>query len=349
MKVQEEIARGGFGRVDLVELPDGSRVARKTFDPFVRGISQDEVEKMRRRFVREVNIQRSLNSPSFTPVLDFDLTGDNPWFCMPMADKSFAEEIAEARQSGSSLEDALADILNALEELHELGFVHRDLKPQNILRIDGRWCLTDFGLVMPPSGTTTKITSYASNWGTAAYCAPEQAVEFRNASAAVDIYAYGCILHDIYGAGPRIPYQKQTTDGQIGLIIEKCTEQNPGRRFRSVRALRGVLLSHLATPPDTSPSQTAQEWKAALESADDWDQAKFEEFAQYVRRATRGDDVFVVFYDLSEDTIHTLRSKDADLWKTVALRYCQWAEETGPWRPPKFPQLWPLENPPSLS
>ncbi|QSV74519.1 MAG: protein kinase family protein [Aphanizomenon flos-aquae KM1D3_PB] len=55
----------------------------------------------------------------------------------------------DARSNGIPPLEALSDILNALEELHFLGYVHRDLKPQNILFHQGRWKLSDFGLVLP--------------------------------------------------------------------------------------------------------------------------------------------------------------------------------------------------------
>lgn len=329
MKVLKHINRGGFGRVDMVELSDGTIAAKKTFDPSIVLDSEEEREKMKQRFVREIKIQSSLKSPSFVPVLEFDLSGNNPWFLMPLADKNFSDEIATIRNTGTAPQDALADILNALEELHDLGFVHRDLKPENVLYLDGRWRLTDFGLVLPPSGATTKLTSYASNWGTAGYCAPEQAVEFRNATSAVDIFAFGCILHDIYGTPPRIPYQQQSADGQIGLIIERCTDQRPDRRFRSVRSLRAALLTLLATSPNISASPSANEWKATLENISDWSKEKFEEFAAFVRKTRDADDLCAIFQDLGEEQFSALRELDPDLWKTVAIEYATWVDGMG--------------------
>ena len=329
MKVREPINRGGFGRVELVELDDGSVAARKTFDPSIVIDSAEELEKTRKRFVREVRIQNSLESSSFMPVLDFDLSGENPWFLMPLAEKNFAQEIESLRDQRTSAQDSLADILNSIEELHELGFVHRDLKPENILYWDGQWRLTDFGLVLPPSASTTKLTSYASNWGTAAYCAPEQAIEFRNATTAVDVFAFGCILHDIYGVPPRVPYQQQTATGQIGLIIERCTDPRPDRRFRSIRSLRGALLTLLTTAPNVTASPSANEWSEALGDIGSWDKEKFEGFAAFVRRSADGADLYEIFHDLDEEKFSQLHGLDADLWKTVAIEYADWVEGMG--------------------
>lgn len=88
---QTVLARGGFGSVEKVELPDGTVVAKKVFDPLgsVRMKSSDD--NLLQRFRQEVNIQRGLPPGIGIPVLDADLSGDQPWFTMPLADYTFGE------------------------------------------------------------------------------------------------------------------------------------------------------------------------------------------------------------------------------------------------------------------
>jgi serine/threonine protein kinase len=212
MQILGNISRGGFGRVEKIKTRDGDIVARKVFDPLPDIVAAADISKLKKRFRREVRVQSSLSGDYFIPVLDSDLESENPSFIMPLAEKNFWEEIQDSRSKNKIPLESLADILNALEELHSLGYVHRDLKPQNILFQAGRWKLSDFGLVLPVTGATTKLTSLDSAWGTAGYCAPEQAEDFRNSTPSVDIYAFGCILHDLYGSSPRVPYQKYTLD-----------------------------------------------------------------------------------------------------------------------------------------
>mgnify|MGYP001502791996 CR=1 FL=1 len=248
MKIIELINRGGFGRVEKVLLKDGSSGALKTFDPQFSVNTHDELEKLKKRFEREVRILSSLDSKFVIPVLDYDLKTENPWFLMPLAECSLADTIENFRKDQNSAQSAITDILNSLEYLHKADYVHRDLKPQNVLLHQGKWKLSDFGLILPPSTQTTKLTSTYSNWGTAGYCAPEQALDFRSVDSTADIYAFGCILHDIYSGEPRIPYQQYSGPEPVGIIIEKCTEISSNRRFKTVQKLRGDLPPLWWTP-----------------------------------------------------------------------------------------------------
>jgi eukaryotic-like serine/threonine-protein kinase len=328
MIVEVEIARGGFGKVERVRLPDGSLVARKTFSPAMAFSSQADFEKLKSRFAREVKVQNSLNSKSFIPVLASGLTDAEPWYLMPLAERNFYEQIEMDRNTGSVPTSALADILNSLEELHQLGFVHRDLKPQNILLHDSVWKLTDFGLVLPPSSGTTKLTSMDSNWGTAAYCAPEQAIDFRGVTPAVDIYAFGCILHDIFANTARIPYQRQSVSGAIGSVIEKCTEQKPDKRFKNVQALRGALLTLLASASSITASPKASEWADSLKDISNWNLEKAYGFARFISQANSAEDKFAIYSSVDDDAFNALNSLDCDIWKHVAINYSDWVEST---------------------
>jgi eukaryotic-like serine/threonine-protein kinase len=99
--VIEQIARGGFGRVERIKAADGRTLARKVFDPSPElGVSSAaDLEKLRRRFEREVRVQSYCAKHGAIPILDSDLKADPPWFVMPLADKNYAEQIKEDRTS----------------------------------------------------------------------------------------------------------------------------------------------------------------------------------------------------------------------------------------------------------
>lgn len=329
MKVIREINRGSFGLVEEVEMPDGTRLARKIFSPSFPVASQQDIEKFIRRFQREVRVQSSLEAETFIPILSEGVEGSSPYYLMPLADKTLRQEIVESKKTGEAPQQALADILNALEELHELGYVHRDLKPENVLSHGGKWKLSDFGLVLPPSSETTKLTSSNSNWGTARYCAPEQAIEFKNATPLVDIYAFGCILHDIYGIEDRIPYQRYSSPGEIGGIIEKCTEIKPEKRFHSVRALRGALFTLFSSAPNVTLSPAASDWVSEIKKIDEWDRRKAENFVRFLTYSANSEDRYAVLIEVDESVLDKIYNIDQDIIKSLSILYCEWVEHTG--------------------
>lgn len=330
MNFIRRINNGGFGVVDEVEMPDGTRLARKTYAPSPAVSALADEPKLRTRFKREARIQSQLDSQFFISIVATDLDATEPCYLMPLAERNLESEIQVLRTSGDAPLQAFADILNSLEKLHELGYVHRDLKPQNVLLHDSVWKLSDFGLVLPPAGGTTKLTSVHSAWGTMAYCAPEQSLQFGNVTAAADIYAFGCILHDAFVGVARIPYQRHGGPGALGTIIEKCTETKPLDRFRSVTALRSALLPLLATGGATATSTVAPSgWAKEVASIASWDTQKFRDLLQHMADTSQKSDLTTVLLEIGEEDLRHLQMIDSDVWVRFADEYCEWVERVG--------------------
>lgn len=324
--ILNNIASGGFGRVERIRLTDGTIAARKVFCPsaFLGHVDRD---KLVARFAREVRIQSHLNEDFVVPVIDSDLTANDPWYIMPLAERSYQEQLEEYRARGQFEWEPLFDILNALEEIHRLGYTHRDLKPQNILLHNGKWKLSDFGLALPPAGMTTRLTS-DSAWGTAGYCAPEQARGFHGVKSTADIYAFGCILHDIFGDAARVPYSRCSAPGAIGRIIEKCTEQLERKRFGSVASIRSALHAVVRQPTSpVVPSAQTTQWLDALSSIDTWSREKTEDFTRYIEDLGNGESE-PLFMALESEHLELLLQKDEDLANAIAERYCTWVHRT---------------------
>lgn len=326
MQFIRNIAQGGFGKVELV-VDQGQQFARKVFSPTLNA-SESEWEKMKKRFIRECSVQSQLNSPAFMEILSSDLSGDKPWYIMPLAEKTLYTAIHE--KDATEISAGLADVLNALEELHGLGYVHRDLKPQNVLKHQGRWKLADFGLILPPPTDTTKLTSMHSSWATEAYCAPEQRSDFGHVSSAADIYAFGCILHDVYGTTYRIPYSRHTAPGDIGAIIEKCTESKPERRFQSIQALRSALATIAEQTTGASfASGDALGWALWLADPSNWNTPTLHAFARYLQTDLPKADLNRVFKAMTDESILNFAQIDSDYWKSVIIEYCDWIQRGG--------------------
>lgn len=334
-----EIGRGGFGIVDLVRDESGSEFARKTFQPSYT-IEFNVYDKLRKRFSREVKIQTEIGGDEIIPILFSDLSGDNPWFIMPVADKIYQAQINEDKSTGSVDINAIADILNDLDYLHTLGFVHRDLNPRNILLHNKKWKLSDLGAVLPPSGKTVTLTADTAII-TEQYCAPEQRNDFHNSKSSADIYSFGCILHDIFGAGARMPYAKQTAQGHIGQIIEKCTDNKPEKR-PSIKALRGLVLEILVEMGGQCrvTDHASESWLIRLADIDKWDDIELENFGRFfvglnvneMAETHAGSWVFSLstpfLTKIPEAALGKLASKQDGNSAAIIEKYCDWAGGT---------------------
>jgi len=263
----------------------------------------------------------------------------HPWFIMPLADKTYEQQITQDRSSGGVDIDALAEILNALEFLHDLGYVHRDLNPKNILHIDSHWKLSDLGAVLPPTGQTVTLTGGTVIY-TEQYCAPEQRNDFHKAQASADVFSFGCILHDIFGKTPRIPYSRQTAAGPIGMLIEKCTEINPARRPK-IKALRGMLLTMLVDIGGHFKVADAksEEWLQKLTSIDEWSDEEYGNFARFfaqldINERVEGYKGYVEIIStpfltrLSETALIKLATRRDGVASAIIEKYCEWARST---------------------
>jgi len=203
------LGRGGMGEV--VEAEDaqiGRTVAIK------RMRAEAPSEKQIARFMREARIQGRLEHPAIVPVheLGRDAAG-RPYFAMKkLAGTTLAQFIKEEADSPKyprqRLLRALADVCLAVELAHTRGFIHRDLKPDNIMLGDfGETYVLDWGVakVTGEEDTATPgvdeseplVTAAGALVGTPGYMAPEQVHGESDVDARADVYALGSVLFEI--------------------------------------------------------------------------------------------------------------------------------------------------------
>jgi serine/threonine protein kinase len=189
--IERLLGEGGMGRVYEATAPDGTRVALK----LVKSDMARDVT-LRRRFQREAQIAQAVKHPNVVPLIAAGEYQDIPYIVQRFIDGLSLDETLE-RDGPLEIAGAVrvcADVAAGLEALWAAGMVHRDVKPANIL-LDGRGqaYITDFGLAKNTQGSL--LTRPGQALGSMDYMAPEQ-IRGDSVSAATDIYALGCVMHE---------------------------------------------------------------------------------------------------------------------------------------------------------
>ncbi|MEV5609411.1 Stk1 family PASTA domain-containing Ser/Thr kinase [Streptomyces sp. NPDC052225] len=221
------------------------------------------------RFIREAKSVARLSHPNVVGVYDQGADGAYVYLAMEYIAGCTLRDVLRERgalQPRAAL-DILAPVLAALGAAHRAGFVHRDMKPENVLiGDDGRVKVADFGLVRAVD-TVTNTTGAVL--GTVSYLAPEQ-IEDGTATASVDVYACGVVLYEMLtGAKPHsgdtpaqvlykhlnedVPPPSALVPGlpyELDELVASATARTPEVRPPDAVALLGHLRDARATLTD---------------------------------------------------------------------------------------------------
>ncbi len=264
------LGKGGMGIVyHAKRKSDATDVAIKMIKPAVLGNAADY-----QRFRREIEILRQLNHPAIVKFLDAgDVTG-LLFFVMEYVNGADAKVWVEKRPKPLAVSVAvkiISRVLEALDYAHQRGFVHRDVKPSNILICqDGKKLvvkLTDFGLARAyQDSKLSGLTLTGGLCGTPKYMAPEQITDARRVQPASDQYSAAATLywlltqkntHDfddrmhiglqqILTQEP-IPIRNRRPDvpDNLAAAILRALSKDPAARFDSAAEFRDAIRKSL--------------------------------------------------------------------------------------------------------
>ncbi|MFF4030368.1 serine/threonine-protein kinase [Streptomyces sviceus] len=239
---------GGQGKVwKAKSIETGHLVALKylTFEP---GSSRDQRSTQKIRFVREVENQSRLSHPGIMPVLAYATHASPPWYAMPIAERSLQADLDGPKQALAWVTLVMNEVMDAVQYSHEQGVIHRDLKPNNILSIEGRWVVSDFGYCRNLNSQSAVITERQKLIGSYAYAAPEQFDDAHQATPAADIYSLTKIL--IHFLTWKLPYPYslvETTPPQFQGFLRKGLADDPRHRPQSISEYRTELSTALTS------------------------------------------------------------------------------------------------------
>jgi len=248
-KVLEKLGEGGMG---VVYKAEDTRLRRPVALKFLKHEAVgDSVEK--KRFLHEAQAAARLDHPNICSVYEVDHIVGQSFIAMAYVDGQSLKDKIEA--GPLEIEEVIGiahQIAEGLNEAHEKGIVHRDIKPGNImLTTKGQVKIMDFGLAKL-SGMT-RVTKTGSTIGTMAYMSPEQA-RGEEVGRSTDIWSFGVVLYEMLTR--RLPFQgeyeaavmysilnreldpvstlRPDTPRNLQRIIGKSLEKEPADRYQSM-------------------------------------------------------------------------------------------------------------------
>lgn len=263
------LGQGGMGSVMLARsMKDGRPVAIKTLLPEV-AISEQSLK----RFLREIEVAASLQHPHIVSYLEHGTHNGIVYLVTEFVQGMDASKLAKMRGGKLSYQEVVKIIeqtLSALDFAHSQGFVHRDIKEQNIL-VDGAFPnykakLTDFGLAKSYKQTgMSGVTMVGDVAGTIAYMPPEQVRDFKDVQPPSDIYAAGMTAYSLLTGAhaldispragisetvkaifekPIVPIAQRNLDVplRVASVIETAIAKQVELRWRTAGEMRDALL-----------------------------------------------------------------------------------------------------------
>ena len=299
-RIEAVLGRGGMSVVYLAEhLRLGRKVALKLLAPQLAGD-----ERFRERFVRESRIAAGMEHANIVPIYEAGEAGGVLFIAMRYVPGSDLGELIgrEGALEPERTIQILREVANALDAAHNRGLVHRDVKPGNVLVVQGGGSdghdlvfLSDFGLTKRLEGSAGHLTQTGQFLGTIDYVAPEQ-IEGRSVDARADVYSLACLLFECLTGS--VPFGGDTEVARMYAHLQATPPSATALRAELPLAIDTVLARGLAkdrTDRFASCSELIQAAAVALAAE------PREIFHTAADRSTRRT-VTVLFADVTEST-----------------------------------------------
>lgn len=268
------IGEGGTGNVYLAV---DTRLDRKVAIKILTVDFTEDVDRVS-RFKQEARATSSLNHPNIVTIFEVgENEGRNYIVTEFVEGEILRARLAAALPRGLDAKETVAiitQVLQALDAAHRAGIIHRDIKPENIIiRADGLVKVLDFGIAKLDASQLASVDHLTTRTGvvigTTAYMSPEQA-RGQKVDHRTDIFSVGIVLYEMLCG--RKPFEGETWSDVMAavlvkdpppidpavapvalkLIVERCLDKDPDKRFQSASDLTFALQQ--ATITESGPS-----------------------------------------------------------------------------------------------
>lgn len=261
-----------------------ARDSRHERDVAVKVMRSATTNAAAERFAREIRVAAGLRHPNILPLFDSGTLRDGRRFSvMPVAlGRPLRAMMDEGPLAVADAVRLAREVADALAFLHANGWVHRDVKPENILVESGHAVLTDFGIAAPMQAITPRSSpeQVAHLWhggahpgahvtgagfviGTPRYMSPEALFGDAPMDARIDVYALGLVLYEMLAGDlpfqarsaaaliaermstplPLIGKRRRDVSAKLDAVIACAADVRPGERYASASAFRDALAA----------------------------------------------------------------------------------------------------------